>query len=71
MENLSHEILDKVFQAYKACSLQTVMAFNKFQFEKMLDDIYSDYSKHGIEREDFNKLVEDGMILIGAIYKAG
>ena len=71
MEDLTQEILHKVFQAYKACSLQTVKAFNKFQFEKMLDEIYDQYENTGIEREQFNKLVEDGLVLIGAFYRVG
>jgi hypothetical protein len=70
MEDLNELILDRVYKAYRNCSLQTVMGINKVKFEQSLDEIYEEFGRKNMERFEFNKLVDDGLLMIGAIYSS-
>lgn len=69
MEETIFEIKEKIKSAYSSCSLKTVNAFNPYQFEKMLEVLFLEYSRKGIKKKDFDEIVNLSLKSVGAIYK--
>jgi hypothetical protein len=68
MEKKYFELNRKIKVAYNSCSLKTVNAFNPYQFEKMLEVLFAEFSQKGIEKEKFDLLLKISLDEIGAVY---
>jgi hypothetical protein len=69
MEKEYNDLSRKIKMAYKSCSLKTVNAFNPYQFEKMLEVLFTEFSQKGIEKDRFDIVLKTSLEEIGAVYE--
>ena len=69
MEEEYNRLRVKIRNAHDSCSLISVNAFNPYQFEKMLHEIFEDFSKKGIKEDMFEIILKITLNEMGASYQ--